>query len=157
MRHVKMCFSLLLLHRLFPLKYVFTHIISLVQQGNYDWILIKVSTRVIQKNTKSQSKGYVRKAFKVFITEEYFSENCKPMVFGLPNYREQLSFVTSYWVHASLTEMPHFSWQNNFSDWKATCYIKQKFFLQFFSGKISYICRSDFKICTPNKKYVFKK
>ena len=84
MRHGKMCFSLLLLHRLFPLKYVFTHIISLVQQGNYDWILIKVSTRVIQKNTKSQSKEYVvRKAFKVFMTEQHFSENCKPMVFGL--------------------------------------------------------------------------
>ena len=84
MRQVKMYFSLLLLHHLFPLKYVFTHIISLVQQGNYDWILIKVSTRVIQKNTKSQSKEYVvRKAFKVFMTEQYFSENCKAMVFGL--------------------------------------------------------------------------
>lgn len=151
-----MYFSLLLLHRLFSLEHVFTYIISLIQQGNYNWSLIKVSTRIIQKNIKSSSKQYVRKAFKVWTTGQYFPRiiNQWFLVYRIRENNCPLWLLTR--VIASSNEMFYLSQQNNFSGWKATCYIKQEFFLQFlfFETYLIYVAVT-LKSCTPNKKYVF--
>ena len=54
-------------HRLFPLKYVFACSIFFIQTLN------KISTRVIQKKTKSSSKKNVTgKRFKILTNEKQF-------------------------------------------------------------------------------------
>ena len=81
---VKLCFSLLLLgfFCLFLLEYVFTHSISLMLQGNHNFLRCseksnfkqKISTRVVPEKTKSLWKEYFDLNFDQW---EIFSDNYK--------------------------------------------------------------------------------
>ena len=113
-------------YHLVPLEYVF---LWCSEKSNFKQ---KISTRVNQKNIISLWKEYdAWRWFKFWPIKNIFRKlkaNASLFIACLQNYRKWLSFATFRRVRSNSKGVFYFSWQNKYSNLKATGHIKPKCF-----------------------------
>ena len=117
------CISLFfswLFHLWFPLKFLFTYSLSLMQQKktwNNEYLL-----ELIKRRSKVQK--YIS-----HVNVQKLQGNYSFIMTCLQIYCEQSSLKTFLQVHSISKEVSYLPWQNKSPNLKTTCHIKQTFFL----------------------------
>ena len=119
MRHMKMHINFFFFHRSFPLEYIFTYRIFLMQWENK---FKKISTRVNQKKIKPRERGLYLDQWKTF-SGKYQPIKSYGMFTKLPPI---FHFSSG---SLKLKNVSYFPWKNKYSNQKTTGHIKPKFLL----------------------------
>ena len=127
------CISLFfswLFHLWFPLKFLFTYSLSLMQQKktwNNEYLLELIKRRSkVQKYISHVNVLWTLTEEKIF---QKLQGNYSFIMTCLQIYCEQSSLKTFLQVHSISKEVSYLPWQNKSPNLKTTCHIKQTFFL----------------------------
>ena len=96
------------------------------------WCGERLNTRANQKKIKSSRKEYAMwTCFKFWPMKNIFRkiQANRSLAMAWEIYRELLPLATYLRVHSNSKEVSYLSWQNKYSNLKATCHTKLKFFL----------------------------